>query len=146
MGGIHHMLFGGGGTSASLQSNIYAGDLRTSGTSTAGVQFFSTGTYNTYGNDGGNSPPASPPAVWLTGGGSGANYEIKFTPTTGSPNAGDVTGSWLSLSTTRSWGMSRSTLGSISCFGTIEIRDAATLAVLASTNSGGVNLIAEIQA
>lgn len=147
MSGIHNMFFAvGGGSAATLQSIIYAGDLRTSGTSSAAVQFFSTGTYNTVGNDGGNIPPASPPTVWLTGGGTGANYEIRMSTSTGATNTGDARDTWLSLSISRSWGLDRSALGSVTFTGTLEIRDATTLAVLATTDSGGVTIMAEIQA
>lgn len=63
--------------------------------------------------------------------GASADYEVRATLTSGSLDAGSsATGTWLALSTSRSW--FRDFDGNAAL--TIEIRDAATLAVLTSAN------------
>lgn len=146
MSGIHQMLFtGDSALAASLQSSMLAEDIRTSGTAAAGVQFFNDGTYNTYGNGGSNTPPSSPRATWKTGGGTASDYEIRMTVVTGGFNVGAATGSWLSLGTDRTWGQSRSTSGTASGTGTLEIRRVSDGTVLASTAVGGVDIAAAIE-
>lgn len=61
--------------------------------------------------------------------GNGADYDAFFTVTSGSPTG--TTGSWLNLGTDRGWGLSRPGIGSNSATGTLQIRDASTLVVLA---------------
>ena len=63
--------------------------------------------------------------------GPASGYEARFTILSGTLSTGTA-GSWLNLGTTRTWTVSRSTIGSTICQGTVEIRDAATLAVLAT--------------
>lgn len=50
------------------------------------------------------------------------NYEIKATLSSGTLTSG-VTGTWLALTSDRSWSVSRSTTGTTSATLTIEIRD-----------------------
>lgn len=64
-----------------------------------------------------------------TGGSDGDDYEIKATKNSGSTPTGAAINTWLALSTTRSWQVNRSSLGTTSCNLTIEIRDAATQTV-----------------
>jgi hypothetical protein len=61
--------------------------------------------------------------------GASADYEVRATLNSGSLNSG-TTGTWLSLSTSRGW--SRDFDGDADL--TIEIRDAASLAVLSTAN------------
>ncbi len=70
----------------------------------------------------------------------GSGYEVRATLDSGSLDSG-TTGSWLSLGTTRTWGVAAaSTPSSQSASLTIEIRDASSLVVL---DSATVNLSAD---
>lgn len=59
----------------------------------------------------------------------GANYEARATVNSGSLTSG-TTGSWIALSSSRSWTLDQTSVGAISCNLTIEIRHATSLAVL----------------
>jgi len=61
-----------------------------------------------------------------TGGTPGTDYEIKCILNSGSTPSGDSVGTWLALTSARSWTLSQTTVGSKSCNLTIQIRDAAT--------------------
>lgn len=63
----------------------------------------------------------------------GANYECQATITSGTLSSG-TSGSWLVLSSTRTWTVTRSTVGSKACTFTIDIRNASTLAVVATAS------------
>jgi hypothetical protein len=92
-------------------------------TATATVTFDNTGAY-TIGDDSGGS--------WMIGlGGVAADYEIRWTNTSGTLSTGTV-GAWLNLGTSRSWDVSRSGVGGKSCTGTVEIRRASDSVVLAT--------------
>jgi hypothetical protein len=95
------------------------------GTSQVGYQLSNSGVEQSY--EGAGSP-FSTINTWLIGG-VNSDYECQLTYT------GDtVTGptGWNSLSTTRSWYLTRTTNGASSASCTIQIRDAVTLAVLAA--------------
>lgn len=64
-------------------------------------------------------------ATWLQSGYSAADYQIRVTKTSGTNPTGDSLGTWLSLSSNRTWSLARSTDGSSSATLTVEIRDAA---------------------
>lgn len=66
-------------------------------------------------------------------GAAASNYEIRLASAVGIVT-GDATDTWLSLGTTRTWTKTRSSLGSSDGTGTVEIRDASTLDVLASAS------------
>lgn len=136
--------YGKSSYAASLVSNITAEDGRTSGTASAGINVFSGGTYNTYGNGGGNAPPSSPGAVWKTGGGTGADYEVRLTLSSGSLSNGNAAGVWHNLGANVLFGRTRSSQGLITAIGTLEIRVASTQVVVASTAVNGVYIAAEI--
>ncbi len=57
--------------------------------------------------------------AWISGG-SPASYEVRAMATSGSVSTGTV-GSWLPLSTTRSWSVERTTVGSKTVVLTVEI-------------------------
>lgn len=79
---------------------------------------------------------------WETGGFDSGDYDCQATLNSGTLDGGsDATGSWLSLSTTRTWEVTRTNVGANSANLTIEIRDATTLAVL---DSGTINLTATV--
>lgn len=63
--------------------------------------------------------------------GPASGYEARFTILSGALSAGTA-GSWLNLGTTRAWSVSRATIDNSLCQGTVEIRDATTLVVLAT--------------
>lgn len=67
---------------------------------------------------------------WMLVGPSSA-YEARFTITSGALSTGTA-GTWLNLGTSRAWTVTRNTVGTSTCQGTVEIRDAATLTVLAT--------------
>ena len=68
---------------------------------------------------------------WLIGSTSGSLYEAKVTVTSGSLSAG-TTGSWLALSSNRTWSVIRSSLGTSTCTFTIEVGLAGTSTALDS--------------
>ena len=59
----------------------------------------------------------------------GANYEARATVNTGSLSSG-TTGAWTALSSTQTWNVTRSTVGSKNCTFTVEIRRASSGTVL----------------
>lgn len=76
---------------------------------------------------------------WVTPTSAAAGYECRMTVTSGTFSVGTV-GSWLALTSTRTWAKTQSIVGVGQVVGTIEIRDAATLAVVATAT---VDLTAE---
>lgn len=69
---------------------------------------------------------------WLVFG-SAADFEVRLTVTTGDgPDSGPTTGTWLTLSTTRTWSMSVASMTSKGGIWLVEIRSAASSSVLAS--------------
>lgn len=72
----------------------------------------------------------------------GAAYEVRATIVSGTVDSGSsATGSWLALSTTRSWNVQRATTGTKAVSLTIEIRLTATGVVL---DSAAVLLTADV--
>jgi hypothetical protein len=70
--------------------------------------------------------------TWLTGGGTNADYEIRWTIISTTPTTG-VTGSWINMSAGEIWTI-EANLSIKSCQGLVEIRQvAAPYTVLAST-------------
>lgn len=78
--------------------------------------------------------------TWRTGTGVSADYDVRATETSGTVSSGTV-GSWLNLATDQTWTKTRNTVGSSAVTLTVEIRDAATLAVL---DTATVTLTAEV--
>lgn len=74
--------------------------------------------------------------------GARANYDVRWTIVSGSPTTGPV-GAWTNLASDVIWTLLRSTTGTISCTGTVEIRpagggatiDSATFTLTATRNS-----------
>ncbi len=89
----------------------------------AQIEFDTAGTVN---------GPSSPYA-WLTNG-TASNYEVKATITAGTFSTG-TSGSWLALSSARSWTVARTSLGSKSCTATFEIRAIADPSTILDTAS-----------
>lgn len=126
MTGVMQMFVGGAvmtptQNNASMPATMTVTDQRTTA-STASLTLNSSGTCTSVGNQ------ASVSFTWLTGAGTGANYEARATVISGSPSG--TTGSWLALSSSRTWSVTDSTgSGPITASLTIEIRDASTLTV-----------------
>lgn len=66
---------------------------------------------------------ALPDGIWISPRSGMANFEVRATVASGVINSG-TTGSWLSLSSTRTWSNSRSTVGTTFGAMTVEIRRA----------------------
>jgi len=62
----------------------------------------------------------------------GSAYEARLSYVSGSTITTGTAGSWLSLGTSRNWGLSTTSVGTVSGVYTAEIRNASTLAVLAT--------------
>ncbi len=68
--------------------------------------------------------------TWLLSG-AASDYECRMSTGSGTLSTGTA-GSWLPLSSTQEWSRSRTGIGTAAYTGTLEIRDASTLVVLAS--------------
>lgn len=66
---------------------------------------------------------------WLLTG-SASDYDCRFTPTSGTLTSGPT--GWNNLATSREFKVTQTVVGDKTCIGTIEIRDASTLVVLAT--------------
>lgn len=110
----------------SIPGTFNASDSQTGTTATAEVAFNSDGTaYN-------GPNQLSPLGTWATptGAGVGDDFWIRATVTSGALSSG-TTGSWLQLSSNRSWTVARSFPGISSATVTFEI----------ATDSGGSNIV-----
>lgn len=93
---------------------------------------FNPNAFYTLDNVGNVSNSAGPLGLWVTpASAAGSNYEARVTVTAGSLTSGTV-GSWVSLGTSRAWGLSTVSVGTVTATATVEIRSAASLNVLAS--------------
>ena len=84
--------------------------------------------------------------IWLTGGGTGSDYDVKFDLLTGTLGGGSsAAATWFSLSTQPSWNVTRTAspgvVGTSTVTGTLSFRDASSLGVLATSS---VTLNAEV--
>jgi hypothetical protein len=77
---------------------------------------------------------------WCTPTSAAGNYEARVTVNSGSLSSG-TTGTWLALSTSRTWSVVQSSVGSSSCNFTVEIRRTGTTTVL---DSATIDLVAEM--
>lgn len=121
-------MVGGGST---LSAFIQAATYYRENSSPCTITFKSDGTV--WVNEGTNTYRYT----WKTGSGTGSDYEIRVTPTGGSPGgfSSGSTGTWLSLSSNRAWTRGSSTSGGLlTVIATYEIRDATSLVVLASAS------------
>jgi hypothetical protein len=71
--------------------------------------------------------------TWKTGGGTGANYDVQLIRTDGAVPTGDSTNTWLNLATSRSWTVSRTTIGLSEMNGYLLIRVAGGATLSNST-------------
>jgi len=103
-------------------------------TAVASLTIASNGTYTVSDGD--------PTGNWATPGASGigSGYEVRWTVVSGSLSGG-TSGTWQSLSSSRTYARNRVGVGSAQAVGTVEIRDASTLTVLTTST---VTLEAEV--
>lgn len=133
MSGIYMVMAAGASTNASLPTPLDVFSIAVSpSTATSSFTLNSNGAYT--------STPAGVSGTWKIGGGLGSSYEARLTVISGSFSGGS-TGVWLSLGSDRTWSVSRSTLGSTSASGTLEIRDATSGIVFTSST---LTLTAEV--
>jgi hypothetical protein len=83
--------------------------------------------------------------TWLLAG-QAADYEIRYTKTSGVVSGGDSTNTWLNLATTRSWNVTETTNGYATeeCGGTLEIRMASSPQTVLHSFSLSMEAIVEI--
>ncbi len=95
------------------------------------------GTLTVVGNGNVSDGDVTPNPGWYTPttGSIGSTYEIRVTATTGTFSTG-TSGSWLALSSTRTWTVSTNSSKSVTF--TIEIRVAATSTVVATTTGNTI--------
>jgi hypothetical protein len=77
---------------------------------------------------------------WCTPTSAAGNYEARVTVTSGALSSG-TTGTWLALSTSRTWSVTQSGAGSSFCSFTVEIRRTGTTTVL---DSALIDLVADV--
>jgi hypothetical protein len=110
---------------ATLPASMFSQWLVFSGTADAYVTLNSAGTWLERGGSNG---------TWIDGVNPASAYEARWTNTSGTLSYGTAD-TWLALSTTRSWGVQKSSpVGIKSCSGTLEIREAASGTVLDSAS------------
>lgn len=80
-------------------------------------------------NDGTTISSSESPVNWINNAGNVALYECRLTIVTGTTPTGTMA-TWLTLASSQSWSITRSTLGITAGVCTIEIRNASTLVVL----------------
>lgn len=107
-------------------------------TASASVTFANDGTYSTEGNIAGFD------GDWITPvSAAGDAYEIRMTVNSGTTPTGATTDTWLGLGTTRTWTLEQSGVGATTANVTVEIRNAATEAVL-SDGGGAFDITATV--
>ena len=115
------------GTQASRSATIVAADYLAYGYSPCGINFKSDGTVWVK-----ETGSYTQRYTWLTGTGTGSNYDIRVSNVTGDTYSTGTTDTWLSLGSDRTWTRSDSVWADRQVWGLFEIRDASTLTVLAS--------------
>lgn len=121
--------FTAGGKSAFLPAFLSPSQITTSPTAAnATMSLSAAGTYST--------TPASVSGTWRTGSTVSADYDARFTVSSGAVSSGDVANTWLSLGTGRSWTCTKAggVPGTVTAVGTLEIRDTATSSISATSS------------
>ena len=116
--------------SVSLDASYNTINVEFSGTATAGIRLTNAGAVDTregatYFNQGDWVTPTSA---------AGNAYEARVSSVSGGSLTSGTVNTWLALGTTREWFVSRSIIGAITITFTLEIRDAATSTVLATSS------------
>lgn len=123
----------------SLTNHLIQASIIGAGTVSAAFNMNATGVASGTTIPAGGAGDGSYAPEWLTGGGSSA-YEVRWTTTAGALSSGTA-GVWLNLDTSQTWTRTQGpAIGSLSCTGTVEIRDAMTLVVL---DTATIDLVAE---
>lgn len=117
----------GSSVTLTLNSATYDASTLTPGTATATYSVKSDGTVSVSLTGGSGSSYS-----WISGG-LPSNYEVRFTPTTGTVSTG-TTGAWLALTTTRTITVQRTTVGLKSATVTVEIGLLGTSSALATAS------------
>lgn len=126
---IQQLMCGVSSIEVSITSGTFiAEDPSSPYTVTSTYELNSAGTVVFSANPAAISPPAGVFETWLVVGTAGL-YEARVTVTSGSLTSG-TTGTWLALSTSRQWEVSRATTGSSNVTFTLEIRRASDGTVL----------------
>ena len=128
MAGVLQMVLAAGGLTPAVITDQTVDDSAVLSAVSATYTLGNTGTasYTTLNSGSGNYS-----GEWVPVTVDGSKYDVRWTVISGSPT-GSATGSWLSLGTSRSWTVSRGTVGNTTASGTVEIRNAATLIVMDS--------------
>jgi len=131
MSGVGMMLLGSGSPGAVITiATQYIDDTNTP-SANAAYYLYSTGVAYSVTSSG----PAVNLGNWVTPTSAAANYEVYATLVSGTLSSG-TTGSWLPLSTTRSWSRSRGTSGFTYAQITVDIRLIGTTTVLGTASIG----------
>lgn len=148
MGAILNVFAGAGSSlAATLPSSINVDDVLglTGGPAAIAALYINTGNglgslpgrYTTFIN---TSSTTTSNVLWLTGGGTVANYDVRFDLTSGTLGTTSIVSSaantWLTGSGTYVWTVFKNSVsaGTSVVTGTLSIRDASTLAVLATSS------------
>lgn len=136
MSGIGMMMLGSGGAKVSLgDRSVYASGFAP--TATTGGYYLTSGGLVQVDQGLGVTTVDN----WVVPGSAGPQYEVFATLTSGTVTTG-TTGSWLALSSTRSWTKTRSgTAGISQVFLAMQIRRVGTATVLATAN---IDITAEL--
>lgn len=124
---------------ATVQTNTYSASALSPADASIAAVFSNLGVMQVSQNGGGNVTQYT----WQSGG-AASDYDIRATVTSGSVT-GDVTSTWLNLGSSRAWTNTRTSnlAGTTTATLTVEIRNAATLAVLA-TGTLTLNAVVDI--
>lgn len=120
---------------AFVPTNAYAATSINPSPVTCSITFASSGGWSA--TDGG----ALSGGIWKTGGGTGADYWIRWTTTDGALSSG-AAGVWQSLAGNQTWTRTHSAIGASSVTGTVEIATDAAGATVVAT--GSITLWAEV--
>jgi len=118
-----------GGTTIMLAASYSPSALVAAGTATATFELTNGGDIRVSSGNG----TISDVGDWITPKFGFSGFEARLTVNSGTTPSGAATGSFLSLGTTRTWTIARAVLGIESSGCTLQIRDATTLTVLASS-------------
>jgi hypothetical protein len=141
MSGIQMALMGAGG-SAPVTISITDQNISDIDATAAYAYYFLTagGLVQSSTQAGGSSPATL--ETWCTPTSAAANYEVLINVTSGAFSGGSGSGSWLALSSTRSWYVDNTVSGTFNeCIFTVEIREIGTTTVL---DSATIILFAEV--
>jgi len=124
--GTWRQFYGGSSLAASVPAGSYTHNVAGVPTDCNFV-FIDTGSWSVNDN-------LSQTGVWKTGTGTGADYQVRWTTTSGSLDTGG-SGTWNTLNANRTYGVTMNSPGTKTCTGTVEIRQAAFPNTVLATGS-----------